>query len=105
MSPFWGSFFDHFRGCGRNATLFMVIFALFAVGITVASLSHLFQYANEFFAVLAVFVLIRVCIAVSRFRKQGGDRLHRRPLSCDELRKARSKLLRGKQNGFSQPRY
>jgi membrane protein implicated in regulation of membrane protease activity len=105
MSPFWGSFSEQFRGSGRNATIFMLFVVALTFGVALASLTPLFQYAELFFAVLSVFIVIRICIACSKIRKHREEQSHRSPLSRDELRKARSKLVRNKTNGFSQNRY
>src|SRR5436190_13248737 len=44
MSPFWASFFDQLRGCGRNATLFILTLGcLFILLVVVAII-----YANDF---------------------------------------------------------
>ena len=105
MSPFWGSFAEQFRGSGRNATMFVLLVIALTFGVALASFTHFFQYADEFFAILAIFIVIRICIACSRIRKQRDDQSHRSPLSRDELKKARSKLVRNKSNNFSQNRY
>lgn len=105
MSPFWGSFAEQFRGTGRNATIFVIIFALLIVGVIIATVTHLFQYADQILAIFSIFFVIRICVAVSKIRKQRDDQFRRQPLSRDELQKARSKLVRNKTNGLSQSRY
>jgi len=105
MSPFWGSFAEQFRGSGRNATMFVLLIIALTFGVALASFTKFFQYADEFFAILAVFVVIRICIVCNRIRKQRDDESHCSPLSRDELRKARSKLVRNKTNSYSQNRY
>jgi hypothetical protein len=99
MSPFWGSFFENVRGRGRNATLFLVVlailfFALFASMIP--SSRDLLQFADAVIAGIVVFLVAWFCVAAHKARERNRDRFSRRPLSCDELRVARSKLLRRK---------
>ena len=85
--------------------MFVLLVIALTFGVALASFTHFFQYADEFLAVLSIFIVIRICIACSKVRKQRDEQSHRSPLSRDELRKARSKLVRNKTNSYSQNRY
>jgi len=95
MSPFWSSLFVHLRDCGRNASLFM--FALAGcLGVLLLALfvcqSELRRFIIPALPWLAVLLLAWVCLAIRRARLRRLEKLHRSPLSEDELRVARSKL-------------
>ena len=98
MSPFWASFFDHLKDCGRgrNATLFLVGLAGVGAVLGIAGImyvNHLheyFVYAIPVVIALAAFWFITM-IRQSRMRRQP---LRFGPLSCDEARVARSKLIK-----------
>jgi 4-hydroxybenzoate polyprenyltransferase len=99
MSPFWGSFFENVKGRGPNATLFLVVLvflflAIFASMIPVGQ--DLLQCADAVIAGIVVFLVAWFCMAINKARVRNRDRFSPRPLSCDELRVARSKLLRQK---------
>ena len=99
MSPFWGSFFGQLRGCGRNAALFLLAFAgLFIVlmACVIANSMNLFQHADLILETILVAVLARVGIAAYKARTRPRERFRRKPLSSDEARVARSKLLKRK---------
>jgi membrane protein implicated in regulation of membrane protease activity len=106
MSPFWGSFFDHFRVCGRNATLFLLAlvgFFIVLIAAAVASHLNLFQYAGPIFAAAGLIIAIRAGVAMYQARRRPRERFKRHPLSSDEARVARSKLLRRRvSNGWQQ---
>lgn len=97
MSPFWGSFFEHLRGCGRNTTLFFVVFAALFFALLASMVAQslgLFRYANQAIATVAVVLVIWFAVVVQKVRKSGHEPFKRRPLSSDEARVARSKLLK-----------
>lgn len=94
MSPFWNSLFDHLRGCGRNATIFMLALAgFFGLLIAAATIyqTRIWQYVVP---ALPAIGLVWACKAIQRARRP--ERLQRSPLSCDELRVARSKLVKAR---------
>ncbi|HEX4263250.1 MAG TPA: hypothetical protein VH597_02840 [Verrucomicrobiae bacterium] len=99
MSPFWGSFFENVKGRGPNATLFLVVVALLFLTVFVSLIpvgQDLLQCADAVIAGVVVFLVAWFCIAINKARARNRDRFSPRPLSCDELRVARSKLLRQK---------
>jgi hypothetical protein len=100
MSPFWASLFQYFRHCGRNATLFIValiaIGGLFILAVIIQS-TGLDQYLEYVWPPLSIAALVWLCMGIRRIRAQRRERLHRQPLSQDELRAALSKL-RGNKN-------
>ena len=99
MSPFWSSLFGHLRDCGRNATLF--VFALAgSLGVLVVAIvvckSELLQFVSPVLPGLGLLAVAWVCVAIHRARVRRRERLHRSPLSDDELRVARSKLRKSR---------
>ena len=99
MSPFWTSFFSHLRDCGRNATLFVFALAGFLGVLVVAiafSNSALLRDALPVLPGLGLIAVAWVCVAIHRARVRRRERLHRPPLSDDELRVARSKLRKSR---------
>jgi hypothetical protein len=97
MSPFWTSLFDHLKDCGRNATLFLITLAgLFGLLLLCTFLdeTRLQQFFIPALAVVLVFAFLWLCQAVRRLRQQHWGNLHRGPLSDDEWRVARSKLIK-----------
>ena len=88
----WKSFEECFRGCGRNAWLFMV--ALFTVLPMLLLINELQAYVPHFLG--GVGVLIAAWIGVVIYRNRADRRKTERlpPLSRDELRVARSKLTK-----------
>lgn len=108
MSPFWGSFFEHLRGCGRNAALFLLAIAALFVGLVVcviASHSGLFQYAPHALAGILIVIAMWFCLGLQKIRKRRRERFYRRPLSSDEARVARSKLLKERKMNGPQQQY
>jgi hypothetical protein len=103
MSPFWASLFDYLRYCGRNATLFIVtligIGGLFILTVII-QVNGLQEYLIYVWPPLVIAGLIWLCMAIRRARARRRERLHRQPLSPDELRAALSKL-RGNKNPHS----
>ena len=99
------------RWGGRDASLFAVVIVVLCFGTALVSAMGLFKYANEFFAVLAIFIAIRLCIVTKNIREKRKARLSAfgssdaAELSRDELRKARSKLTRNKNVSVPQRRY
>lgn len=106
----WNTFHDRLRLGGRDAAIFVIVLSTLCIGVGVVSAMHLYQYADGFFAILAVFVAIRLCLMTKNIRKRSArsglfeEESDSRPLSCDELRKARSKLTRNS-NSLPQRRY
>lgn len=97
MSPFWGSFFENVRGRGRNATLFLAVLAILFLTLLAGMFQtskDLLQYADTIVAVIVVFLGAWFCLAIHKARVHDRDRFQHRPLSRDELKVARSKLLR-----------
>ncbi len=96
MTPFWGSFFEHLRGCGRRAPLFMVAMAGLLVLIVVgSSLEHAFPgYRIHALSGAALITMIWVAALCLRARSRRRERLERQPLSENEWRIARRRLRR-----------
>jgi hypothetical protein len=99
MSPFWSSFFGHLRDCGRNGNLFVFGLAGFlgilAFAIAVSK-TELLKSVLPLLPGLGLLVMVWVCVAIRRARVRRRERLHRSPLSDDELRVARSKLRKSR---------
>jgi len=96
MNPFWRSFFDEFKDRGRDATPFLFTLGVLVPAVFIAEANGLqITLALPWAGVLVVvWMLIWAVGAICRHRRRRYDRWERRELSCDELRVARSKLLR-----------
>ena len=97
MGPFWNSLFEHLKHCGRSATLFLLTLAglfilLLLVSIIYAAQLH--KYLLPALPVIVVLAVVWVGGVIRRARARHRERLHYSPLSRDELRVARSKLVK-----------
>ena len=97
MSHFWTSFFLHLKDCGRSATLFMITLAGLLMLLVVIAL--LCEYNVQGYVLRAlpgagVFAVIWAGVTTRRVRARRRERLVCPPLSFDERRKARSKLVK-----------
>jgi hypothetical protein len=97
MKPFWGSLFEHLKDCGRNATIFVLalgglLSSLILIGIINESPLH--DYIPQIVAGLGFVAACWICVAIRRIFARRREHPERGPLSCDELRVARSKLLK-----------
>jgi hypothetical protein len=91
MSPLWNTW-----RCRRNANFFMFSLAgFFGVLIVIAIIHHndLDQYVAPVLAALGLLMTVWTGQAIRRLRAYQRQRLPRSPLSRDELRVARSKLM------------
>jgi SNF family Na+-dependent transporter len=98
MEPFWSSFCDYVSQCGRNAALFYVTLAILFVLLITASALGVFDSLTPAIVVTGVCVgviilavILRWVLARRRASRQTTDSFQ--PLSYEEWRKARSKLL------------
>jgi hypothetical protein len=97
MSSFWGSLFEHLRDCGRNATLFLI--ALAGIGLVllaglILSEFDVLERVTEVWPLLAAIAAAWIFLTIRRALRRHRERIRFPPLSCDELRVARSKLMR-----------
>ena len=97
MGPFWGSFFDQFKTCGRErgfAAFCAAFGGMVALGILASFLkaAELDRYGGIVLALFALWTAAWLGIAIRRAWLARRDRLGVAKLSSDELRKARSKL-------------
>ena len=96
MSPFWATMLDELRGRGRNGTLFLgvvlllVFSALGAAALTVESRQ---DYILPVFLCVGALLLAVIGRAFWRAFTRKHERGSVGDLSCDELSKARSKLM------------
>src|SRR6266446_4820694 len=99
MSPFWTSLFVQLRDCGRNATLFLVTIVAM-VGLLLLLLviwgNDLHKYIIPALPVIAGFAVIRIAAAIRRFRARHRGRWRYAPLSQNELRAARLRLVKAR---------
>ena len=97
MNPFWNGLFEHFKKCGRDATLFVVtlagLFGLLTVGAVILQ-TELGNYALPALPWIGLAAAVWMCLAIRRTMARRREGLQRRPLSDDELFKARCKLVR-----------
>jgi hypothetical protein len=99
MNHFWASLFDHVKGCGQNATLFLVALAGILGLVVVAAIivqSELRQYFIGVLPWLGIFLVVWICQAIRRARARRRAKLPHSPLSEDELSKARCKLAKSR---------
>ncbi len=97
MGPFWGSLFEHLKHCGRSAMLFILALGGLLVLTSLAAVICVTQLHKYLLPVLPGVVLLAVAwvgVVIHRARARRRDRLPRSPLSRDELRVARSKLMK-----------
>lgn len=99
MNNFWASLFEHLKGCGQNATLFLVALAgLFGLVVVAAIIVHseLRQYVIPALPWLGILLVAWAWHAIHRARARRRERMPHSPLSDDELTKARCKLEGGR---------
>ena len=92
MRPLWNVW-----RCRRNANFFMLSLAgFFGLLIIVAIIRHLDldQYIVPALPALVLGLIAWSWRAIRQARARRGERLQRMPMSCDELRVARSKLMK-----------
>ena len=97
MGPFWTGLFEHLKHCGRSGTLFILSLAglVFLVALAaIICLTELHKYLLPMLPVIAVGAFAWVGVAIRRARRRRREQLPRSPLSRDELRVARSKLMK-----------
>src|SRR5262245_29724340 len=95
MSPFWCSLFEHLKGCGRNATLFMAALAGFFALLTAAAVlwqSPLRDYLWPLPCLLAIGAFMWIYLTIRQARARRRDRLGSKILSDNERRVALGKL-------------
>jgi hypothetical protein len=95
MSPFWISFFEDVKDCGRHATLFVVTLGAIILGMVVVvaiCVNDLHKYIIPVLPIVGGLGMIWACLAFRRSRSRRRDRLRYSALSDDELRVARLKL-------------
>ena len=108
MSPFWGSFCEQLRSCGRDATLFLVgLVALILVlaAVAVARSFNLFEYGLPILIGASIVIIAKVGFGCYQARRRPRERFRRKPLSRDEVRVARSKLVKSRAMNSSQQQY
>lgn len=97
MSSFWNGLFDYLKNCGRSVTMFFVtlgvlVGALILWGIIVCF--DLEQFLPWVLGAAAIAAICRVGLAVWRVWRGRAKNWRSSPLSSDEIRVARSKLLK-----------
>lgn len=96
MNSFWRSFSDQFQHCGRNPTLFLMalpaVLALVSLGVVFYS-TRLREYLLPVASGLVLLCLAGLLVARRRARARRRATPAFPPLSRDELRVARSKLM------------
>jgi len=95
MGPFWTSFFEHLKDCGRNAAVFYLalagVFLSLIAGLIIYE-TGLYRYLIRAAPFMGFFVLAWTVLAIRRLRERRRQRWQFQKLSEDELRVARSKL-------------
>jgi len=96
MSPFWSTMLSELRGRGRSGTLFLgVVFLLVSLAMFASVLSEDFLRSRVMPVVIVLGAFLLMFVGRTLWRALMGK--HARgavgELSCDELNKARSKLV------------
>jgi hypothetical protein len=97
MSPFWGSLFGHLKDCGRSGSIFIFTIGGLLVVLGLAGIIcglGLHKYLLPAVPGAIVLGLAWAGVAIRRARARRRQRLDHSPLSRDELRVARSKLVK-----------
>jgi len=97
MSPFWGSLFEHLKHCGRSASLFLITLAVLFILLCLAAFilsTELYKVIVPALAVIVVLGVALLVVVIRRARARRRERAETSPLSRDELRVARSKLVK-----------
>lgn len=97
MSHFWRGLFDHLKDCGRHGMLFLAGLAGFAFLLAAVAIVHttgLDEYLVRALPAIILLLVTWLCVVIRRWRARRRERLPRSRLSCDELRVARSKLVK-----------
>lgn len=97
MGPFWKSLGEDLKDRGRNPMVFIIAVAVF-FGldglIAIINETGLTQYVTSSLPWMGVLAVVWAGTAIRRARARRRERLQHPPLSCDELRVARSKLVK-----------
>ena len=99
MGPFWKTLGEDLKDRGRNPTVFIIAVAVFfgLVGlIAIINQAGLTKYIVPALPWMGVLAAAWAGMAIRRARARQRERLEHPPLSCDELRVARSKLVKGR---------
>jgi hypothetical protein len=96
----WNGVFDFFTDRGRGALFFRSLaafFVMFVLGALVDEVITANGWQNDVVYVIppvGLWLSFWLYVAIRRMRKQRCLRYQSSPLSCDELTKARSKLMK-----------
>lgn len=96
MDFFWGNVFDYFKE-RRLGAVFLASLAMVIGLLLLGTVFGNFPWAwPMFFTGLGIMLLVLIWRAIRQARAGRSNRYKSSPLSRDELRKARSKLMRAK---------
>lgn len=97
MNPFWSNFFEHLKDCGRNGTIFIATLG-FLLGLLILSgiigESRFHECIVPAMSIAGALSLAWFSVVIRKANLRRRERLERRPLSRDEMRVARSKLMK-----------
>ncbi|MEY4384912.1 MAG: hypothetical protein RLY20_195 [Verrucomicrobiota bacterium] len=97
MSPFWAGLFENLQGRGRNAGLFLVVLPTLLIAAVILARMPEDVFLHYALPGLAGLILLGTLLLLREWmhaRARAKERVARRELSADELRKARMKLVR-----------
>ena len=97
MSPFWAGLFENLHGRGRNAGLFLVVLPVLLITAVILARMPEDIFLHYALPGLAGLMIVGAALLTREWlqaRARAKERLARRALSTDELRKARMKLVR-----------
>ena len=107
MSGFWAAFGRQLKECGRNGTIFLIAMAFVCVALPIASKfalylagkvsdSALSDYWHDFWHVIVYAMTVLCAFWIYRILRRPRPRTRFSPMSRDEIRGARSKLMKSR---------
>jgi len=105
MSGFWAAFGRHLKECGRNGTTFLIAMFFVCVALPIAckfglyltekfSDSALKDFWHDYWHVIVFAMMVMCAFWIYRILSRPRPRTLFSPMSHDEIRVARSKLMK-----------
>jgi hypothetical protein len=97
MAPFWSSFLQELKHCGKRGPLFLVVLPLVFIGaLIVNKLAQTTWDKSVVYSLVGGTVGVLAALLVKAFTMPPRERYEQRPLSDDERRVAVEKLRRAR---------
>jgi len=107
MNSIWSNLYDKFKDRRYGALFFVSLLSVFGLLLLAVILGQIIGPANleayflRALPVAGILMVVLIWRAIRRARAQRGKRFKREELSRDEIRKARSKLVKSSSRHFS----